>query len=111
MFLDPVDDDLSGKCEEDETDERGVRFDGQSFKGSADEVLEALDHDIEYFTANVAVADSVKGVQAVGVGNGKSIISQGDADKIAECEARARIARELEASVPPVLGGVDEACL
>lgn len=111
IFFDPVDDDISGKCEEDETEHRGVRFDGESFKGTSDEILDALDEDVEYFTANVSVADSVKGVQSVATGNGKSIISQMDADKQAECEARARIARELEATVPPVLGGVDEQCL
>ena len=107
MFFDPVNDDLSGKCDEDETDEHAVRFDGQSSKGSVDDVLDDLNDEPEQFTSNTTVVDSVKGVQAVNVGNGRSIISQKDADKLADSEARARNARELEQNVPPVLGGLE----
>ena len=111
MFFDPVNDILDGQCEEDEVEERAVRYDGASSKGTVDEVLEDLEISPEIFRANVSISDSVKGVQSVQMGEGVSVISQKDAVKIAESVARARIAHELESSVPPVLGGVDAACL
>lgn len=113
MFFDPVNDDLSAKCEEDEDDgkERAVRFDGESMVGTLDDVLDTLAVGPTVYTANVTVVDSVKGIQSVQTGNGASVISQKDANKIADSEARARIARELEQTVPPVLGGVEESCL
>jgi hypothetical protein len=111
MFFDPVNDILSANCEEDETEENGVRFDGVSEEGTVEEVLDELEKDPLIYRANVTVVDSVKGVQSVQTGTGVSVISQRDADKIADCVARARIASELEQTVPPVLGGVDDACL
>lgn len=111
MFFDPINDDLSGKCEGDEAEENAVRFDGASAEGTLDDVYEALDAPLDKFEANKSVADSVKGIFSVQVGEGRSVISQQDADKIADCVARAKIAHELERDVPPVLGGVDTACL
>lgn len=111
MFFDPVNDQLSGKCEDDETEENAVRFDGISEEGDIEDIYSALSAPVDKFTANMSVADSVKGVFSVQVGTGQSVISQQDADKIADCVARAKIAHELERDVPPVLGGSDAACL
>jgi len=111
MFLDPVNDILSGKCEVDETEENAVRFDGVSEEGTLDAIYDTLAAPVDKFTANVSVADSVKGIFSVQTGDAQSVISQKDADKIADAIARARIAHELERDVPPVLGGVDAACL
>lgn len=111
MFFDPVNDLLEGKCEEDETEDNGVRFDGVSKGGTISEIIDVLEVEPEKFESTQTVVDSVKGVSSVQIGTGVSVISQKDADKIADCVARARIARELEMTVPPVLGGVDESCL
>lgn len=114
MFFDTLNDDLSGKCEVDEDEdgeERAVRFDGESAKGTLEDVMTELGAGPVIYTANVTVVDSVKGVQAANAGNGQSVISQKDANKIAQSEAQARNARELERTAPPVLGGVDESCL
>lgn len=111
-FFDPVVDNLSGRCEKDESEYNAVRYDGVSVEGDdVFEVLSELEIGPEVFWSHQTVADSIKGVSAVNSGEAKSVISQQDADKIASCIARARVDRELESTVPPVMGGVEESCL
>lgn len=105
MFFDAVNDDLSGTCERDETEQRAVRFDGAASKGDVDEVLADLNTPPEKFESTQTIVASVKGFTAVESGSGLSVITQADADKIAECIAWARAAHELSDVVPPVLGG------
>ena len=87
---------LSGRCEEDEGPEQNfVRFDG-----AASDTIEALNSNIPLFTSNRTVSLSDQGLTEVGTGYGESVISQDDADKIANTTARRKAARKLEEALP-----------
>jgi hypothetical protein len=107
LFFDPVNDILNGQCQEEEEEERGVRFDGAALKGSSDEIIETLEVPSEVFTSTKTFAAEIKGVSAVGTGEGISTISQEDADKIAQCIAESKVAHDLERTAPVTLGGLD----
>lgn len=105
MYMDPplnVDD--SGSCEENETDLNFVRFDGAA--SDAEDyatATERLTVDIPVFTSSKQVTLTVGTYSATGQGTGQSIISQDDADKIAETIARKTASNELEQTMPLVL--------
>jgi hypothetical protein len=87
---------LSGRCEEDEGPEQNfVRFDG-----AASDSIAELNANIPLFTSNQTVSITEQGLTEVGTGYGESIISQQDADKIAQAIARRRASRQLELSLP-----------
>lgn len=106
----PKNTDDAGRCEEDEIEENFVRFDGAASESStlekALEDFDSSDSDGEHdtlFTSNRTETLTQDGVTEVGVGEAESIISQADADKIAECIARRRAAVMLEAALPQIL--------
>lgn len=112
FFSDPEGGDkLSGYCEEDETDVRAVRYDGAAEHdedyATAIATLGATCHELPFRsvrTATITVGDET----AHGIGIAESIVSQQDADKVAECIARADAGKQLQAVLPSVvsLGGV-----
>jgi hypothetical protein len=91
------------KCE-DETEENVVRYDG----GASDEDTLAAAHEqlsesgFE-FTSSQSASVTSGGITEVGVGSGRSIISQRDADKIALCVAIRKASHELEEVLPRIV--------
>jgi hypothetical protein len=100
--------DDSGRCEEDETEENFVRFDGAaSATSSLDRALEDFANTIPVFRSSRTVTLSQDGFTEVGVGIGQSIISQQDADKIAEAMANRLAAEALKLVLPLIINRED----
>jgi hypothetical protein len=89
---------------ENETEENLVRFDGAAAE-SGDEAAawQALSGDILEFTSMRSISVTNQGFTEVGVGEGRSIISQDDADKIALCVATRKACHRLEQDLPLVV--------
>lgn len=102
LFIDPEGGDkLSGGCEEDEVDIRATRFDGAGDHGTNfKEVLEELSQDELPYISNRVATITVDDETKVGVGTAQSIISQDDADKVAQHIANRLAAKRLEAVLP-----------
>lgn len=95
---------------ENETESNVVRFDGAAAEsGSTEEAQEALSHDILEFTSMRSVAVTNQGFTEVAAGEGRSIISQADADKIALRVAERKASHKIEASLPLVVSLGDAA--
>ena len=96
--------DNSGRCEEDETEENFVRFDGAASEAAAfSDALAEFDENIPLFTSNRTATLTQGGITEVAVGEAESVISQSDADKIADAIARRKAAVALEASLPRIV--------
>lgn len=102
LFMDPKEgENLSGSCEEDETEVNAVRYDGAAEEGEDFEgVVTTLSLDESVFTAVRAETVTVDGITTLGVGQAESVISQADADKIATDIARRKASKELEGLLP-----------
>lgn len=107
FFSDPEGGDkLSGYCEEDETDVRAVRMDGAAEHDESYAVaiarLGATCEELPFRsarTATITVGDDT----AHGIGIAESVISQQDADKVAQCIAEADAGKQLQAVLPSVV--------
>lgn len=107
FFSDPEGGDkLSGACEEDELDTRATRFDGAAEHSDdyrrAINALGATCDDLPFRssrTASITVGDNT----ANGIGIAQSVISQADADKVAQCIAERVAAKRLEAVLPSIV--------
>jgi hypothetical protein len=110
LFIDPEGGDkLSGACEEDEVDIRACRFDGACEHGTNfHSVLEELSQDALPFRSSRTATITVDDETQIGVGEAQSIISQDDADKVAQHIANRVASKRLEAILPSAvsrLGG------
>jgi len=95
---------VSGAVEVDETEENFVRFDGAAAESHVfDEALAAFSGDIPKFISNKTETVVQGGITAVGTGYAESVISQQDADKIAQCIARKVAVEELQESLPKIV--------
>lgn len=100
----PVNEDDSGRCEKDETDNNYVRFDGAaSSMDSLSDALAEFAEQIPVFNATKTVTLTQDGFTGVGTGVGSSIISQQDADKVAETMARRIAAEQLKPVLPKII--------
>jgi hypothetical protein len=100
------DDSLKGKCEEDETEFKAVRFDGAAVaRETIEEVLADLSAGSVSYSAAATVTASYGGVTVVGVGHSNSTISQSAANKMALQIAQMQAAHELKVNAPPFIGG------
>ncbi len=97
----PVNEDDSGRCEQDETENNYVRFDGgASSKDSLDAALAEFSDEIPVFNSSRTVSLTQDGLTGIGSGTGSSIISQQDADKIATAMANRLAAEQLKLVLP-----------
>jgi hypothetical protein len=100
----PVNEDDSGKCEEDETEDNFVRFDGgASTMSSLEAALVEFANTIPVFRSSRTVTLTQDGFTEVGVGTGQSIVSQQDADKIATAMANRLAAEALKLVLPQII--------
>lgn len=104
-FSDPDKLDDAGKCEEDETEQSYVRFDGAATKAdSIDEAASAFEEggrvEPELYTASRAVTVTSEGFTEVGVGEHTTPISMSCAEKVANCVARRAASHALEDILP-----------
>jgi hypothetical protein len=98
------DKEVSGAVEKDETEENFVRFDGAAAESHVfADALASFENDIPKFTSNKTATVVQSGITAVGTGFAESVISQQDADKIAECVARKVAVQELQISLPKIV--------
>jgi hypothetical protein len=108
-FSDPDKLDDSGKCEEDETEEGFVRFDGAAAAGDIEEAQAEFEanhrSDPELFFAARAETVTAEGFTEVGMGEHTSAISQATADKVASTIARRMASAALEAVLPLRVSG------
>jgi len=90
---------------ENETESNVVRFDGAAAESSESTAVaqEALSHDILEFTSLRSTSVTNQGFTEVAAGEGRSIISQDDADKIALRVAERKASHKIEASLPLVV--------
>lgn len=106
----PVNEDDSGRVEEDEVEKNFVRFDGgASHENEVDAALMELSNVMPVFRANVTVTVAQDGYTGIGNGTGSSIISQQDADKIALAAANRVASWNLIPVLPPFIGQGDQA--
>jgi exo-beta-1,3-glucanase (GH17 family) len=106
----PVNEDDSGRVEEDEVEKNFVRFDGgASHENEVDAALMELSNVMPVFRANVTVTVAQDGYTGIGNGTGSSIISQQDADKIALAAANRMASWNLIPILPPFIGQGDQA--
>ena len=97
----PVNDDDAGRVEQDEESDRYVRFDGlATAESNVDVALNTLAADNPVFTSVQTESLTLKGYTEIGTGSGESVISQEDADKIAQAVARGFAREKLELVVP-----------
>ena len=95
---------LAGRVETDETEENFVRFDGAAAEShNFEDALAALSADIPLFVSNRTATVTQDGMTAVGTGYAESVISQADADKIAECIAAKKAVRQLQNDLPKIV--------
>lgn len=104
-FSDPDKLDDSGKCEQDETEESFVRFDGAASKSADIETAQAAfeageSSEPELFFAARAETVTAEGFTEVGMGEHTSPISQATADKVASTIARRQASSRLEQILP-----------
>jgi hypothetical protein len=99
MFLDEQPDLKAGRCEEQEFGEVNmVRHDGTGADNDTD-----ISAPLDLFFSNKAVTGEVLGMSYTGLGAGESVISQADADKIAECHAQNKVNIWLGIFTPPYI--------
>jgi hypothetical protein len=106
----PEQEDLSGRCEENEQGFNAVRFDGAGAKDNNFEVVKnSLSAGVDFYESTQIVQVSQKGYESTGVGSGKSVISQSNADRIATVVATRAAEKDLRFTIPPILsdGKVD----
>jgi len=98
LFVDPEGGDkLSGACEEDEEDVRATRFDGAADHGTDFKtVMGELSQDALPFVSNRTATITIDDETKTGLGTAQSIISQADADKVAQCIAERQASKRLE---------------
>ncbi len=100
----PLNEDDSGRCEEDETKENFVQFDGAATEaGNFRDALADLMENKPVFNSVKVETVSQGGLTEVAIGSAKSVISQVDADKIAECIARRIASNTLEQTLPKIV--------
>lgn len=98
------DKEVSGAVEQNETEENFVRFDGAAAESHTfSDALAAFEADIPKFTSNRTTTVTQSGMTAVGTGYAESVISQNDADKIAECIAQKVAVEELQQTLPKLV--------
>jgi hypothetical protein len=96
---------------ENETEENVVRFDGAAAESnSEDAAWKELSGDVLEFTSLRVAVVSNQGFTEIGTGEGRSIISQEDADKVALRVATRKASHKLEADLPSVVsaGGLTQ---
>ena len=100
----PVNEDDSGRCEKDETEDNFVRFDGgASTKSSLEAALAEFANTIPVFKSTKTVSLTQDGYTEIGVGTGQSIVSQQDADKIATAMANRLASEALKLVLPDII--------
>jgi hypothetical protein len=89
---------------ENETEENVVRFDGAASESDNEaEAWKELSGDILEFTSTRSTSVTNQGFTEIAVGDGRSIISQSDADKVALAVATRKASHKLEAVLPLVV--------
>lgn len=101
----PINDNDSGRCEEDETEENFVRFDGAAAEDADfQNALERFGDCGEVVFVSTRVETVTQGgLTEVAMGSAESIISQQDADKVASCIAKRIASKNLEAALPRIV--------
>lgn len=95
---------LAGRVERDETEENFVRFDGAAAESHVfADALAALSTDIPRFVANTSVTFTQDGFTATATGTGESVISQMNADRIANVTATKKAVTELQRVLPKIV--------
>lgn len=103
---------LGGACEEDETGTRAVRYDGAAAESAVfDDAVKELSQDDVVFRSNRTVTLTSGELTEVGIGTAESVISQQDADKIAQCIATRKAARAMESVMPDIVSVGEEGLL
>jgi len=102
--------DDTGRCEEDETEENFVRFDGAASESNTfQDALAQFDQsdndgvNTTVYTSNRTAAVTQSGITEIGVGEAESVISQHDADKVAMQIATRRASVQLERVLPLIV--------
>jgi hypothetical protein len=104
VFAAPVPQDLSGDCEPSESDVNMVRFDGRASEGADyEEALEPLNAALVVYESTKTHVLERDDVSVTGTGYATSIVSQADADKIAQAIAVEQAERMLENALPPYI--------
>ena len=105
IWTDPPigDEKMSGACEEDETEENLVRFDGAGVSSEFLAGVEELSKDDLIYRSSKTVTLDSGGLIETGVGESESVISQQAADKVAECIAARKAAKRLEEESPQII--------
>lgn len=100
----PTNEDDSGRVEADETEENFVRFDGAASESSSfEEALAQFTEDIpQYFSTRTATVTQ-GALTEVATGEGESIISQSNADYIADVTARRTAVEALQQRLPRIV--------
>lgn len=100
----PVNTDDSGACEKDETEENFVRFDGGASEApNLEAALVEFENEIPVFRSSRTMTVTQDGFTEVGVGTGESIVSQQDADKIAEAAGKRIASWNLQRVLPQII--------
>lgn len=100
----PKNEDDSGGVERDETEENFVRFDGAAAEGHTIEEAHAqFEEEPTEFSSVRTVTLSQNGFTAIGTGRASSIISQENADYVAQRIATRKAAHELEEAQPEII--------
>lgn len=95
---------VSGAVEEDETDENFVRFDGAAADShDFEEAITRLSADIPVYVSNRTATVTQDGMTSVQTGYATSVISQADADKVANHAASKKAVRELQLNLPQIV--------
>lgn len=104
IYTDPKEGEkLSGACDEDETEDRLVRFDGAAVSDTFLEAAEDLAAELEIFRSNKTVTLTLGDLIETGIGESESVISQQAADKVAECIAARKASKRLEEDAPAIV--------
>jgi len=94
---------LGGACEEDETEDNLVRFDGAASENDFLDGVQELSIDQLIFRSNKTVTLTSGDLIETGIGEAESTISQQTADKIAECIALRKAAKHLTEVSPEII--------
>jgi hypothetical protein len=95
---------LAGRVELDETEENFVRFDGAAAESHVfEDALAALSTEIPRYVANTSVTFTQDGFTATATGTGESVISQMNADRIANVTATKKAVAELQQVLPKIV--------
>jgi hypothetical protein len=107
-FAQSANEDLSGRCEANETEYNAVRFDGASSKDEHwSDVNAALSVAADYFPSTQVVTLEQRGFQAIGTGTTSSVISQAAADRAAEKIAITVAEKGLRDAIPKLVSDGD----